>query len=152
MNDDFGYKHAPIEILLVEDNPGDVVLVKEAFKAAKVRNNLHVVTDGKQAMDFLRAGPSNPHGIVPGLVLLDLNLPKMDGREVLKTAKQDPHLRAIPIVVMTSSKDEEDVWRAYDLQANCYITKPVDFEQLMKVVRTIEDFWLNLVQLPPERL
>lgn len=139
----------PIEILLVEDNPGDVLLVREALKSAKVRNNLHVAEDGVQAIDFLRCKGDNAKArIRPGFVLLDLNLPKKDGREVLREAKQDPGLRSIPIVVMTSSKSEEDIWKVYDLQANCYITKPVDFEQLMKVVRSIEDFWLSLVQLP----
>jgi chemotaxis family two-component system response regulator Rcp1 len=138
----------PTEILLVEDNPGDVVLVREALKSAKVRNNLHVASDGELAIDFLRGGKGNPQHIRPGLVLLDLNLPKKDGREVLHDIKNDPELRSIPVVVMTSSEDEEDIWRAYDAQANCYITKPVNFEQLMKVVQTIEDFWLNLVRLP----
>jgi two-component system, chemotaxis family, response regulator Rcp1 len=142
------HSYEPTEILLVEDNPGDVVLVREALKTAKVRNNLHVASDGELAIDFLRAGKSNPNGIRPGLVLLDLNLPKKDGREVLRDIKNDPELRSIPVVVMTSSEDEEDIWKAYDAQANCYITKPVNFEQLMKVVQTIEDFWLNLVQLP----
>lgn len=142
----------PIEILLVEDNPGDVLLVREALKSAKVRNNLHVAEDGVQAIEFLKGEGSNAEQKVrPGLVLLDLNLPKKDGREVLAEAKGSPELRAIPIVVMTSSKSEEDIWKAYDLQANCYITKPVDFEQLMRVVQTIEDFWLNLVQLPSEK-
>lgn len=142
-----------IEILLVEDNPGDVLLVKEALKTAKVRNHLHIASDGVAAMEFLRSKPgsANPKGIRPGVVLLDLNLPKKDGREVLSDIKNDPELRSIPVVVMTSSEDEEDIWQAYDAQANCYITKPVDFEQLMKVVRTIEDFWLNLVQLPPPK-
>jgi chemotaxis family two-component system response regulator Rcp1 len=139
----------PIEILLVEDNPGDVVLVREALKSAKVRNNLHVAQDGQAAIDFLQGEAGNPDHIRPGLVLLDLNLPKKDGREVLRDIKGDPELRTIPVVVMTSSIDEEDIWKAYDAQANCYITKPVNFDQLMKVVQSIEDFWLSLVQLPP---
>ncbi len=139
----------PIEILLVEDNPGDVLLVREALKSAKVRNSLHVAEDGVEALDFLLCKGSNSKDrIRPGLILLDLNLPKKDGREVLREVKQNPDLRAIPIVVMTSSESEEDIWRAYDLQANCYITKPVDFTQLMRVVQSIEAFWLNLVQLP----
>jgi chemotaxis family two-component system response regulator Rcp1 len=140
-----------IEILLVEDNPGDIVLVREALKAAKVRNNLHVATDGEMAVDFLRGGEANKEHIRPGVVLLDLNLPKKDGREVLRDIKADPQLRTIPVVVMTSSEDEEDIWKAYDAQANCYITKPVNFDQLMKVVHSIEDFWFNLVQLPPQK-
>lgn len=141
----------PIEILLVEDNPGDVVLVREALKSAKVRNNLHVAQDGELAMQFLTGAKNNPEHIRPGMVLLDLNLPKKDGREVLAEIKGNPELRSIPVVVMTSSEDEEDIWKAYDAQANCYITKPVNFDQLMKVVQSIEDFWLNLVQLPPQK-
>lgn len=143
--------NGPIEILLVEDNPGDVLLVKEALKSAKVRNNLHVAQDGIAAIDFLLCKGDNARDkIRPGVVLLDLNLPKRDGREVLQDIKQNPQLRTIPVVVMTSSKDEEDIWKAYDAQANCYITKPVTFDQLMKVVQSIEDFWLTLVQLPPK--
>lgn len=142
----------PIDILLVEDNPGDVRLVREALKGAKVRNNLHVANDGVEAIEFLQCkGVNASERVRPGLVLLDLNLPKKDGREVLREVKQDPSLRSIPIVVMTSSKSEEDIWKAYDLQANCYITKPVDFGQLMHVIRSIEAFWLNVVQLPAER-
>jgi chemotaxis family two-component system response regulator Rcp1 len=143
--------HNPVEILLVEDNPGDVRLVREALKNAKVHNNLHIAQDGVAALDFLLGKSNNPEHIRPGVVLLDLNLPKKDGREVLRDIKQNPKLRTIPVVVMTSSTDEEDIWRAYDAQANCYITKPVTFDQLMKVVQTIEDFWLSLVQLPPKR-
>ncbi|HUP26199.1 MAG TPA: response regulator [Candidatus Limnocylindrales bacterium] len=140
-----------IEILLVEDNPGDVVLIKEALSDAKVRNNLHVVMDGVAAMDFLHGNKGiNPDEIRPGLILLDLNLPKKDGREVLKEVKGDSSLKSIPIVVMTTSQAEADIIKAYELQANCYITKPVDFDQLMKVVKSIESFWLHLVQLPPE--
>lgn len=141
----------PIEILLIEDNPGDVVLVREALKSAKVRNNLHVAEDGEAAIAFLNASLDGGDGVRPGVVLLDLNLPKRDGREVLRDIKTNPDLRTIPVVVMTSSKDEEDIWKAYDAQANCYITKPVTFDQLMKVVQAIDDFWLNLVQLPPKR-
>lgn len=140
---------ATIEILIVEDNPGDILLVREALRDAKVHNNLHVAEDGAVAMDFLNGDKKiNPRGIRPGLILLDLNLPKKDGREVLRDVKGDPALRSIPVVVMTSSQAEEDIFKAYDLQANCYITKPVDFEQLMKVVKAIESFWLNLVKLP----
>ena len=139
-----------IEILLVEDNPGDVTLITEALKDAKVYNSLHVARDGVEAMEYLRASQNeDAERPRPGLILLDLNLPRKDGREVLTEIKGDPDLRSIPVVVMTTSKDEEDIIKAYDAQANCYITKPVDFDQLMKVVRTIEDFWLTLVQLPP---
>jgi chemotaxis family two-component system response regulator Rcp1 len=138
-----------IEILLVEDNPGDVTLITEALKDAKVYNTLHVARDGVEAMQYLHDSLDPDSGVSrPGLILLDLNLPRKDGREVLKEAKSDEKLRSIPIVVMTTSKDEEDIIKAYDSQANCYITKPVDFDQLMKVVHTIEDFWLTLVQLP----
>ena len=138
-----------IEILLVEDNPGDVTLITEALKDAKVYNTLHVARDGVEAMEYLRASQDEDSGVSrPGLILLDLNLPRKDGREVLKEVKGDPDLRSIPVVVMTTSKDEEDIIKAYDAQANCYITKPVDFDQLMIVVHSIEDFWLTLVQLP----
>lgn len=138
-----------IEILLVEDNLGDVTLITEALKDAKVYNTLHVARDGVAAMEYLHNSldETNPQ-TRPGLILLDLNLPRKDGREVLREIKQHPKLRAIPIVVMTTSQDEEDIARAYEDQANCYITKPVDFEQLLKVVHTIEGFWLSLVQLP----
>ncbi len=140
-----------IDILLVEDNPGDVVLIKEALSDAKVRNNLHVVMDGVAAMDFLHGDRAvNPNGVRPGLILLDLNLPKKDGREVLKEVKGDSVLKRIPVVIMTTSQAEEDIIKAYELQANCYITKPVDFDKLMQVVKSIESFWLHLVQLPPE--
>jgi chemotaxis family two-component system response regulator Rcp1 len=139
----------PIEILLVEDNPGDVRLTREALKDAKVANTLHVVEDGVAALDFLRrrgqyAGAPRPH-----LVLLDLNLPKKNGREVLAEVKSDDELKAIPIVILTTSQAEEDVLRAYHLHANCYITKPVDFLQFTNIVKTIEDFWLTIVTLPP---
>lgn len=138
-----------VEILLVEDNEADVVLVREALKDARVYNELHVVHDGQMALDFLRDDPTvNPERVVPGLVLLDLYMPKLGGMEVLKEIKADPKLKAIPVVVMTSSQEEEDVVKAYELQANCYVTKPVDFEQLTKVVKTIENFWLSVVQLP----
>lgn len=141
-----------IEILLVEDNPGDVTLITEALKDAKVFNTLHVARDGVEAMEFLWSSQGDDSSVPrPGLILLDLNLPRKDGREVLTEIKNDPDLRSIPVVVMTTSKDEEDIIKAYDAQANCYITKPVDFDQLMHVVHTIEDFWLTLVQLPPHK-
>lgn len=139
----------PIEILLVEDNPGDVLLIKEALADAKVRNNLHVVKDGVEALTYLHKEKQYINALRPMLILLDLNLPKKDGQEVLKEIKSDENLRRIPVVIMTSSQDEEDVLKAYDLQANCFITKPVNFEQFIKVVKSIEDFWFTVVQLPP---
>ncbi|HYO74753.1 MAG TPA: response regulator [Archangium sp.] len=138
----------PIEILLVEDNPGDVRLTIEALKEGKVRNHLSVARDGVEALAFLRR--EGPHGSAsrPDLILLDLNLPKKDGREVLAEIKEDSRLRRIPVVVLTTSKAEEDILRTYDLHANCYITKPVDLEQFISVVRSIDDFWLSVVRLP----
>jgi chemotaxis family two-component system response regulator Rcp1 len=137
-----------IEILLVEDSPGDVRLTVEALKEAKVHNRLSVVQDGVEAMEFLYKKGSFKDVIRPDLILLDLNLPRKDGREVLTEIKSDPKLRQIPIVVLTTSRAEEDVLRAYDSHANCYITKPVDFKQFMSVVKSIEDFWLTVVKLP----
>lgn len=137
-----------IDILLVEDNPGDVELVKEALSDAKVRNALHVVTDGVQAMQFLRREGPYAQAPCPDLVLLDLNLPRKNGREVLQEMKSDPNLSFIPVVVLTSSRQEEDILRTYRLHANCYISKPVDFEQFLNVVKSIEDFWLTVVKLP----
>jgi CheY-like chemotaxis protein len=139
----------PIEILLVQDNPGDVRLTLEALKGGRVRNNIHVVEDGVQAMDFLHRQGNYRAVPRPDLMLLDLNLPKKDGREVLGEVKQDPDLKRIPIVILTSSAAEEDILRAYDLSANCYITKPVDLDQFLKVLKSIEDFWLVIVKLPP---
>jgi len=141
---------APIEILLVEDNPGDVRLAKEALKEGKVSNNVHVVEDGESAMEFLRKQNKYQNAPRPDLVLLDLNLPKKDGREVLAEIKADPDLKRIPVVMLTISKAEEDIVRAYDLHVNCYITKPIDLDQFIKVVRTVEDFWLTIVKLPPK--
>lgn len=142
-------KTESIEILLVEDSPGDVRLTKEALKEGKVRNNLHVVVDGEQAMAFLRQRGPFAAAPRPDLILLDLNLPRKDGREVLAEVKADEGLRAIPIVILTTSKAEEDILRSYQLNANCYVTKPVDLEQFIKVVRAIEDFWLVIAKLPP---
>lgn len=139
----------PIEILLVEDNPGDVRLTREALKDARVANTLHVVEDGVAALDYLRRQGQYSDAPRPHLVLLDLNLPKKNGREVLAEIKSDEHLKRIPVVILTTSQAEEDVLRAYNLHANCYITKPVDFTQFTKVVKTIEDFWLTIVTLPP---
>ncbi len=139
----------PIEILLVEDSPGDVRLTKEALKEGRVRNRLSVVEDGADAVAFLRREGVHADAPRPDLILLDLNLPKKDGREVLDEIKHDPDLKVIPVVVLTTSRADEDVLRAYELNANCYITKPVDFQQFLSVVKSIEDFWLTVVKLPP---
>lgn len=142
--------NTPIDILLVEDNPGDVRLTQEALKEGKVLNTLNVVGDGMAALEYLRR--LGPYETVqrPDLVLLDLNLPKKDGREVLEEIKMDPKLKRIPVVVLTTSKAEEDILKTYNLHANCYITKPVDLDQFIRVVESIEGFWLNIVKLPPE--
>jgi chemotaxis family two-component system response regulator Rcp1 len=137
-----------IVILLVEDNPGDTRLVIEAMREAKLENYIHVVEDGIEAMQFLRREGRFGDAPRPDLILLDLNLPKKDGRAVLAEVKADPALKRIPVVVLTTSQAEEDVLRAYDLHANCYITKPVDMEQFMKVVAQIDDFWVRVVTLP----
>jgi len=140
----------PVEILLVEDNPGDARLAMEALKDAKVRNKLHWVKDGVQAMEFLRREGEYSHAPTPGVVLLDLNLPRKDGREVLVEIKSDEDLRRIPVVILTISADEEDILRSYDAHANCYITKPLDLDRFMQVMKSIEDFWLEIVKLPPK--
>ena len=140
----------PIQILLVEDNPGDVRLTIEALKDAKVYNNLSVVEDGVLALEFLHQRGEYRHAPRPDLVLLDLNLPRKNGREVLADIKTDDMLKTIPVVILTTSQAEEDVLRAYSLHANCYITKPVDFTQFLNVVRAIEQFWLTIVLLPPK--
>lgn len=137
-----------IEILLVEDSPGDVRLTQEALKEAKVLNNLSVVTDGAEALAYLHREGAYENAPRPDLILLDLNLPKRSGREVLEEIKHDPDLLRIPVVILTTSGDRDDVMGAYALHANCYITKPVDLDQFMAVVRTIEDFWLTVVRLP----
>ena len=137
-----------IQVLLVEDNPGDVRLTKEALKEGKLLNQLTVVGDGVEALSFLRREGKYADALQPELILLDLNLPKKDGREVLAEIKADPKLRRIPVVVLTTSSAEEDILRIYDLHANCYITKPVDLEQFMGVVKSIEDFWVSVVKLP----
>ena len=137
-----------VDVLLVEDDPGDVLMTREAFEHHKIRNALHVAADGVEALEFLnregrfRAAPR------PGLILLDLNLPRKDGRELLGEIKQDPQLRTIPVVVLTTSEAEEDIVRSYELHANAYVTKPVDFEKFIEVVRKIDDFWVSVVQLP----
>jgi two-component system, chemotaxis family, response regulator Rcp1 len=137
-----------IEILLVEDNPGDVRLTIEGLHEGKVRNNLHVARDGVEALEFLRRQGRFADVVRPDLILLDLNLPRMDGREVLAEVKSDPRLKTIPIVVLTTSRAERDILNSYELQANCYITKPVDLEQFINVIKSIEDFWLTIVTLP----
>jgi len=139
----------PIEILLVEDNPGDVRLTLEALKEGKVLNKLSIVKDGVEAMEFLRRQKKFSKTVRPDLVLLDLNLPRKDGREVLAEIKSDPDLRRIPVVILTTSRSEQDILKSYDQNANCYITKPVDLNQFMEVVQSIENFWLTIVQLPP---
>lgn len=139
----------PVEILLVEDNPADVRLTQEVLKDAKMRNNLYVAKDGVEALACLRGEGKYAEFPRPDLVLLDLNLPRKDGREVLSEIKTDPNLKAIPVVVLTISKSEEDILKSYNLHANCYITKPVNLEQFVKVVKSIENFWLTIVQLPP---
>ncbi|HEX8454763.1 MAG TPA: response regulator [Longimicrobium sp.] len=138
----------PIEVLLVEDNPGDVRLTREALKEGKVSNNLHVAPDGVEALAFLRREGPHAGAVQPDLILLDLNLPRKGGREVLEEIKSDPALRHIPVVILTSSQAEQDIARAYDLHANCYISKPVDLDQFINVVRSIEDFWFTVVKLP----
>jgi two-component system, chemotaxis family, response regulator Rcp1 len=141
----------PIELLLVEDSEPDVRLTIEALREAKVKNRLWVVEDGVEALAFLRREGRHADAPRPDLILLDLNLPRMDGRQVLKEIKNDEALKRIPVVVLTTSRSEEDVLRAYHLHANCYITKPVDFNRFMEVVKSIENFWLTVVSLPNGR-
>lgn len=138
----------PIEILLIEDSRGDIGLIEEVFEEAKIRNNLYVAEDGEEAIQFLNKKGHYADVPRPDIILLDLNLPKKDGREVLDEVKRDETLRNIPIVVLTTSKAEEDILKSYNLHANAYITKPVDFEQFIKVIKSIEDFWLEVVKLP----
>jgi len=137
-----------IDVLLVEDDPGDVLMTREAFEDYKVANNLYVVNDGVTAMEFLRKEGEHADAPTPDLVLLDLNLPRMDGREVLAALKEDPDLRRIPVVVLTTSEAEEDVLRSYSLHANAYVTKPVDFNRFIEVVRQIDEFFVTVVRLP----
>lgn len=138
----------PVEFLLAEDNPGDVRLTREALRESKISNNLNVVPDGVEAMAFLRREGQYADAPRPDVILLDLNLPKKDGREVLAEVKVDPNLRLIPVVIITSSEAEQDVLKTYELHANCYVTKPVDLEQFIKVIQSIETFWLTIVTLP----
>lgn len=140
----------PAEILLVEDNPGDVRLVQEALRESKIINQLHAVSDGKEALAFLRRQGSYANTRRPDLILLDLNLPRKDGREVLSEIKADPDLRRIPVVIVTSSKAEDDILKSYNHHANCYITKPLDLEKFIEVVKAIQDFWISIVKLPPK--
>ncbi|RTL49421.1 MAG: response regulator [Rhodocyclaceae bacterium] len=140
----------PAEFLLVEDNPGDVRLTQEALKECKLRNNLSVVGDGVEALAFLRREGKYASAPKPDVILLDLNLPRKGGREVLAEIKADPLLRRIPVVVITSSEAEQDVLASYDLHVNCYVNKPVDLDQFIKVVRSIGTFWLTIVKLPGE--
>jgi len=142
----------PVEILLVEDNPGDVRLTTEALAEAKVRNRLSVARDGVEALQYLRREAPFEDAVRPDIILLDLNMPRMDGREVLEEIKRDPSLSLIPVVVLTTSQADEDILRSYQLHASCYITKPVDLEQFLRVVRSVEDFWLTVVRLPPKVL
>jgi chemotaxis family two-component system response regulator Rcp1 len=139
----------PIEILLIEDNPGDARLAVEALKDSKIRNNLYHVKDGVEAMDFLRRRREYAGVTVPDLVLLDLNLPRKDGREVLEEIKEDPELKLIPVVVLTTSEAERDLVKTYDLHANAYVVKPIDLDRFVEVVQAIEDFWFAIVKLPP---
>jgi len=143
------HENRPVEILLVEDNPGDERLTREALKEGKVYSNLHWVKDGVEAMAFLRREGKYAGVPRPDIVLLDLNLPRKDGREVLQEVKTDEELKRIPVVVLTTSKAEEDVLRTYNLHANCYVTKPVDLEKFIVVVKSIDVFWLTIVTLPP---
>jgi CheY-like chemotaxis protein len=139
----------PVEILLVEDNPGDVRLTQEALKEGKVYNNLHWAKDGVEALEFLKQQGKHAKAPRPDIILLDLNLPKKDGREVLAMIKKDSDLKHIPVVVLTTSEAEEDVLKSYELHANCYVTKPVDLEKFIHVVQSIDRFWLTVVTLPP---
>ena len=140
----------PIEVLLVEDNPGDAQLTRIALEDSKISIHLNVVEDGVEAMAFLRKQDKYVKAAHPDIVLLDLNLPRKDGREVLAEIKADENLRRIPVVILTTSQAEEDILKAYNLSANCYITKPVDFDQFVKIVQSIENFWFAIVKLPPE--
>jgi chemotaxis family two-component system response regulator Rcp1 len=148
---DRGEAAPPVEILLVEDNPGDVRLTKEALREGKVYNNLHWAKDGVEALEFLRQEGRHANAPRPDIILLDLNLPKKDGREVLGSIKNDDRFKQIPVVILTTSEAEEDVLRSYELHANCYITKPVDLEKFIVVVQSIDKFWLTVVTLPPAK-
>jgi chemotaxis family two-component system response regulator Rcp1 len=152
MMNSIGIGAVPIEVLLVEDSPGDVRLTREAFKDAKVHINLHVASDGNEAMAFLLRKEGYASVPRPDLILLDLNLPKKDGREVLEEVKQSSTLKSIPVVILTTSASEADILRSYRLHANCYITKPVDLQGFLHVVKSIDSFWLSVVKLPHETI
>jgi CheY-like chemotaxis protein len=138
-----------VDVLLVEDDPGDILMTREAFQHYRIRNELHVVTDGEQALEYLHQTGEYAGAPRPGLVLLDLNLPRRDGLEVLADLKQDPVLRVIPVVILTTSQAEEDILRSYSLHANAYVSKPVDFERFIDVIRQIDNFFITVVKLPP---
>jgi chemotaxis family two-component system response regulator Rcp1 len=150
MNQNNNIMGRPIEILLVEDSPGDVRLTQEAFKESKVKNRFYAVSDGIEALAFLRKEGKYVNTPRPDLILLDLNLPKKDGRQLLAEIKPDENLKRIPVVILTISQAQEDILKTYDLHANCYITKPVDLDKFLKVVKSIQDFWLTIVKLPKE--
>ncbi|SDY79800.1 Response regulator receiver domain-containing protein [Micromonospora pattaloongensis] len=141
--------HQPIEVLLVEDDPGDVLMTQEAFEEHKVGNRLNVVSDGAEALAYLRREGKYADAVLPDLILLDLNLPKRDGREVLAEIKKDEELGKIPVVVLTTSQADEDILRSYQLHANAYVTKPVDFDRFIAVIRQIDEFFVSVVKLPP---
>ncbi len=140
----------PIEILLVEDNPGDIRLTQEALKEGKIRNKMSIANDGVAAMDFLRKSCQDGNFESPDLILLDLNLPRMSGQEMLAEIKADDKLKHIPVIILTTSESEKDILESYNLYANCYITKPIDLDQFIKVVHAVKDFWLTIVKLPPK--
>lgn len=140
----------PVEILLVEDNEADIRLTVEGIKEAKIHNNLHITRDGDEAMDFLLNRGNHKDAVTPDLILLDLNLPKKDGREVLKEIKNDAELAHIPVVILTTSEAEKDIVKSYRLHANCYVTKPMGLDQFVEVIRVIENFWFSIVKLPSE--
>jgi two-component system, chemotaxis family, response regulator Rcp1 len=143
-----GTRVQPVEILLVEDNPVDVTIISDALNAGQVRSNVHVAENGEEAMEFLHKRGKYSSVPTPEIIILDLNLPRKDGREILAEVKANPSLRRIPVIVLTVSEDEQDIWRSYDLQANCFITKPVDTEQFTKALERLGDFWFSVVRLP----
>ena len=143
-----GMEIQPVEILLVEDNPVDILMTKKAFSSGRIYGNLHVAEDGEEAMNFLYKRGKYSSAPLPDMILLDLNLPRKDGREVLAEVKGDPSLRTIPVIILTTSRDDEDVRKSYDLHANCFITKPVDMEQFTRALECVGEFWFTLVRLP----
>lgn len=141
-------QHKPVDILLIEDNPGDIFLTKKAFKTCKMSNRLYVAEDGYKAISFLKKEGENKNAVTPDLILLDLNLPGKDGREILSEIKEDDNLKSIPVIILTSSEAEKDILTTYKLHANSYIVKPVDFSKFVEIVSTIENFWFSIVTLP----